>query len=172
MRPLATEVRGTANVEIDDFADLFHVHAARMVRLAALLGDPDPEDVVQEAFCRVYDVRRRLRGDGDGNVVGYLNTAVVNLVRDRHRRRTTARSKAHLVLADGEAPTVEPENRTAVMAALSRLPQRKREALVLRYWLDLPLAEIAAAMGVHTGTVKALISRGLDDLAVDLEVER
>ena len=159
-------------MEIDDFADLFHVHAARMVRLAALLGDPDPEDAVQEAFCRVYDVRRRLRGDADGNVVGYLNTAVVNLVRDRHRRRATARSKAHLVLSDRVAPTVEPENRTAVMTALSRLPQRKREALVLRYWLDLPLAEIAGAMGVRTGTVKSLISRGLDDLAVDLEVER
>jgi len=43
---------------------------------------------------------------------------------------------------------------------------------VLRYWLDLPLAEIAATMGVRTGTVKALISRGLDALALDLEVDR
>ena len=76
------------------------------------------------------------------------------------------------MLVDALAPVREPEDRTAVMAALGRLPQRKREALVLRYWLDLPLAEIAATMGVRTGTVKALISRGLDALAVDLEVDR
>jgi RNA polymerase sigma factor (sigma-70 family) len=159
-------------VDSDDFADLFFAHAARLVRLAALLGDPDPEDVVQEAFCRVFDARRRLYEDGTGNVSGYLHTAVVNLVRDRHRRRTTARDKQHLVLVEASAPVVEPESRTAVIAALSRLPQRKREALVLRYWLDLPLAEIATTMSVRTGTVKALISRGLDALALDLEVDR
>lgn len=155
-----------------DFADLFHSHAARLVRLAALLGDPDPEDVVQEAFCKVYAARGNLRDGDEGNVVGYLNTAVVNQVRDRHRRRETARSKEHLVLVDAVTTAGEPERRTAVMAALAGLPQRRREALVLRYWLDLPLAEIAATMGVRTGTVKALISRGLDALALDLEVDR
>ena len=155
-----------------DFADLFHTHAARLVRLAALLGDPDPEDVVQEAFCKVYAARGNLREDGSGNVVGYLNRTVVNVVRDRHRRRETARSKEHLVLVDRAALAGEPESRTAVMAALAGLPQRRREALVLRYWLDLPLAEIAATMGVRTGTVKGLISRGLDALALDLEVDR
>jgi RNA polymerase sigma factor (sigma-70 family) len=170
MSPL-TETRGTVGVDVDDFADLFHVHAARLVRLAALLGDPDPEDVVQEAFCKVYGARRRLRRGEDGNVVGYLNTAVVNTVRDRQRRRSVARERQHLLVA-GHADHREPENRTAVVAALERLPQRRREALVLRYWLDLPLAEIAAVMGVRTGTVKSLISRGLDTLAVDLEVER
>jgi RNA polymerase sigma factor (sigma-70 family) len=159
-------------VENDDFADLFFGHAARLVRLAALLGDPDPEDAVQEAFCKVYAARGRLHEDGTGSVSGYLHTAVVNLVRDRHRRRTTALDKQHLVLVEAVTPLVEPESRTAVLAALSRLPQRKREALVLRYWLDLPLAEIATTMGVRTGTVKALISRGLDALALDLEVDR
>lgn len=171
MRQLTTDVERTAAVGTDDFADLFHTHAARLVRLAALLGDPDPEDVVQEAFCKVYGARARLRGE-DGNVVGYLNRTVVNVVRDRHRRVVTARGREHLVLVDAVAPVREPESRTAVMAALAGLPQRKREALVLRYWLDLPLAEIAEAMGVRTGTVKALISRGLDALATDLEVDR
>lgn len=172
MRLLTTETRGTAGVETDEFADLFHTHAARLVRLATLLGDPDPEDVVQEAFCKVYAARGRLRGYEHGNVVGYLTTAVVNQARDRYRRRTIALDRQRLLVAEAAAPGREPENRTAVMDALSRLPQRKREALVLRYWLDLPLAEIAATMGVRTGTVKALISRGLDSLATDLEVDR
>jgi RNA polymerase sigma factor (sigma-70 family) len=168
-----TEAEGTRTVHTDDrFADLFHTHAARLVRLAALLGDPDPEDVVQEAFCRVYGARGRLRDGEDGNVVGYLHTAVVNQVRDRHRRSETVRGRQHLVLVDAIAPVGEPESRTVVISALARLPQRKREALVLRYWLDLPLGEIAQTMGVRTGTVKALISRGLDALAEDLEVDR
>ena len=62
--------------------------------------------------------------------------------------------------------------RSAVIDALNTLPPRKREALVLRYWLDLPLAEIADAMGVRLGTVKSLISRGLDALAPELGEER
>jgi RNA polymerase sigma factor (sigma-70 family) len=172
MNQLTTDVRRPAAVHTHDFADLFHTHAARLVRLAALLGDPDPEDVVQEAFCRVYGARRRLHDGDQGNVVGYLNTAVVNQVRDRHRRRETARGKEHLVLVDAVVTTREPESRTAVMAALGNLSQRTREALVLRYWLDLPIAEIAETMGVRTGTVKSLISRGLDALATDLEVDR
>ncbi len=55
------------------------------------------------------------------------------------------------------------------MAALAALPQRQREALVLRYWLDLPLADIALAMGVRVGTVKSQISRGLGVLQATLE---
>jgi RNA polymerase sigma factor (sigma-70 family) len=172
VRLLETETSRTPAGDMDEFAALFHGHAERLVRLAALLGDGDPEDVVQEAFCKVYAARARLVRNGEGNVVGYLNRTVVNLVRDRHRRRETARGKEHLVLVDAVELTREPESRTAVIDALGRLPQRKREALVLRYWLDLPLAEIAETMCVRTGTVKALISRGLDALATDLEVDR
>jgi RNA polymerase sigma factor (sigma-70 family) len=172
VRLLETDTTRTPAADIDGFAALFRVHAARLVRLAALLGDGDPEDVVQEAFCKVYAARARLVWGGDGNVVGYLNRTVVNLVRDRHRRQETVHDKEHLVLVDAVVLAREPESRTAVIDAVARLPQRKREALVLRYWLDLPLAEIAETMGVRTGTVKALISRGLDTLATDLEVDR
>lgn len=172
MRLMAAEVRGAPGVQRDDFADLFHAHATRLVRLAALLGDTDPEDVVQEAFCKVYAARARLVPGEGGNVVGYLNRTVVNLVRDRHRRLETARDKEHLVLVDRIAVVGEPDSRNDIVRALGRLPQRKREALVLRYWLDLPLSKIAETMGVRTGTVKALISRGLDALALDLEVDR
>ncbi|MGZ4504010.1 MAG: sigma factor, partial [Nocardioidaceae bacterium] len=65
---------------MDDFGVLFFGHAARLVRLAALLGDDDPEDVAQEAFCKLYDARDRLRAD-EAAVVAYLNRIVVNEVR-------------------------------------------------------------------------------------------
>jgi RNA polymerase sigma factor (sigma-70 family) len=51
------------------------------------------------------------------------------------------------------------EEHRDVLAALARLPYRQREALVLRYFLDLTEDEIAAAMGVSPGTVKSTTSR-------------
>ncbi|MGH3181343.1 MAG: RNA polymerase sigma factor [Streptosporangiaceae bacterium] len=55
--------------------------------------------------------------------------------------------------------------RREVLTALAELPPRRREAIVLRYWLDLAEREIAAAMGVSPGTVKSHVSRGLAALA-------
>jgi DNA-directed RNA polymerase specialized sigma24 family protein len=150
----------------DDFDALFYGHATRVTRLAALLGAEDPEDVAAEAFCRLYAARGRLRG-GIAEVVAYLNRIVVNEVRDRASRRRHARSRAHLVPGLPPALVVD-GSRFAVLAAVSALPARQREALVLRYWLDLPVTEIADAMGIRPGTVKSLVSRGLDALETTL----
>jgi RNA polymerase sigma factor (sigma-70 family) len=54
------------------------------------------------------------------------------------------------------------------MSELGRLPQRQREVLVLRYWLGLPEAEIAAALGIRPGTVKSAASRALSTLGTRL----
>ncbi len=145
----------------DRFSRLFFDHAARLVRLAALLGAADAEDVVQEAYTKVYSARARLT-DADDDTVRYLNRTVVNEVRDRHRRADVARRKAHLTQSRQpvRAPW-ETSDRVAVVDGLRALPMRQREALVLRYWLDLPLAEVARAMGVRTGTAKSHVSRGL-----------
>ncbi len=53
--------------------------------------------------------------------------------------------------------------------ALARLPVRTREVIVLRYYLDLPQAEIAAVLGISRGTVSSTISRALDRLGHELE---
>ena len=148
-------------MEGDGFDELFFGHAARLVRLAALLGDRDPEDVVQEAFCRVYAARDRLLRD-ERKLVAYLNRVVVNEV-----------TGTAAVPPRSGRPTCScrrPPGRPSPVTG--RRWGSRREALVLRYWLDLPLDEIATAMDVRVGTVKSLISRGLDSLAVDLEVDR
>jgi RNA polymerase sigma factor (sigma-70 family) len=152
------------------FEGLFRAHADRLVRLAHLLGADDPEDVVQEAFCKFYVVRH----DQVGNLIAYLNRMVVNEVRSRQRRSAVAaRRTLHPVAA---APANEQAERNesvvGLMRALAELAPRQREALVLRYWLDLPLAEIATAMQVRVGTVKSLISRGMARLAHELEDHR
>jgi RNA polymerase sigma factor (sigma-70 family) len=153
------------------FEGLFRAHADRLVRLAHLLGAEDPEDVVQEAFCRLFAVPD---GRQVANVVAYLNRIVVNEVRSRQRRKVIAdRKTLHLVTAAPANEQVErDESVQGLMQALAELAPRQREALVLRYWLDLPLADIATAMRVRVGTVKSLVSRGLARLAAELEEHR
>lgn len=154
---------GSDLVVEDQFTELFLAHAGRLVRLAALLGDLDPEDAAAEAFCKFYKARHQLRTDD--RLAGYLTRILVNEVRDRHRRRSVERRDAHLVAvpdAAGLAPDLGEHD--LVVRALATLPHRQREVLVLRYWGDLPVAEIAGVMGIRIGTVKSQLSRGLDRL--------
>lgn len=67
--------------------------------------------------------------------------------------------------ASAEDAVLLTEDRREVLRALARLPGRQREALVLRYYLDLSEAGIAAAMGTSRGTVKSTLSRGLAALS-------
>ena len=156
-------------MEPPDFDALFVANARRITRLAALLGAADPEDLAQEAFCRLYQARGRLEGSPE-RTVAYLNRIVVNEVRSRARRDQTARQSAHLLPVPRWTPDAGGD-RQAVIAELSRLPQRQREALVLRFWLDLSLADVADAMGVRLGTAKSQVSRGLAALALALADE-
>jgi RNA polymerase sigma factor (sigma-70 family) len=157
--------------EDERFSVIFVAQAARLVRLAALLGTDDPEDTVQEAFCRVFAARQRLSAS-DEAVIGYLRRAVVNLVRDRQRRKAVARRDAHLVAsATASLPGLDPGDRDVVVRAVAGLPPRQREALVLRFWLDLSLVQVAEAMGVRLGTAKSHVSRGLADVASVLSTD-
>lgn len=159
----------------EDFRALFDGHAPRVVRLAALLGADDPEDVAQEAFCRLYEKRDDVQGTL-AHAGPYLNRIVVNIVRDRHRRATTQHRLRLLGRRDDERLAPSPEDLSVhsddsrrVVSALSAIAPRRREAVVLRYWLDLSYAEIAQVMGVGLGTAKSAVSRGLDDLHTQLE---
>jgi len=142
--------------------ELFRARYLEMVRLAGLLGADDPEDVAQEAFTRLMDKAPDL--DGVAPALAYLRAIVVNLTRNRHRHLRVARLRGPAA-AGAESCELAYEDHSEVIAALAGLPRRRREAIVLRYWLDLPEREIAAAMGVSPGTVKSHVSRGLAALA-------
>lgn len=158
---------GSSLVVEDQFTELFHAHAGRLVRLAALLGDQDPEDAAAEAFCKFYKARSRVTSPD--RPVGYLNRILVNEVRDRHRRRSVERRDAHLVAVPSSAvPASDLGDHDQLVRALATLPHRQREVLVLRYWLDLPITDIAVVMGTGVGTVKSQLSRGLNRLQVTL----
>jgi RNA polymerase sigma-70 factor (sigma-E family) len=145
-------------------AELHHAHALALVRMAnVLLRDRESaEDVVQDAFLGLYQALPRLR-DHD-QVLPYLRTAVINRARTvlRARGRALSRAVQHEPSAwSAEAAAMVREDQRAVIAAVTRLPHRAREILVLRYYLDLPDPEIAAILGVSRGTVSSTASRAL-----------
>jgi RNA polymerase sigma-70 factor (sigma-E family) len=157
-----TEGAGQATAASRAVTALYQSHALGLTRLAfIMLGDrQSAEDVVQEAFCGLFRAWDRL--PGDTNVVGYLRVCVVNGCRTLLRRaKRTPRALATPPAPSAEASMLVGEERRAAVAALRRLPPRQREALVLRYFADLPEQETAEAMGISRGTVKSTTARGL-----------
>jgi RNA polymerase sigma-70 factor (sigma-E family) len=140
---------------------LYHEHALGLTRLAhVMLGEQAAaEDVVQEAFAGLF--RRWAFLDDPAKAPAYLRSAVLNQCRNVARRGAPP-VRAEVMAADGaDAALLAAEERRAVLAALRELPGRQREALVLRYFLDLPDAEIARSMGIRPGTVRSAVHRGL-----------
>jgi RNA polymerase sigma-70 factor (sigma-E family) len=146
--------------------ELYAGHALSLVRLAVLLvGDrASAEDVVQDAFLGLY--RRWDRLPDTSSPVAYLRASVLNGCRTALRGRSRWRLRATALAEQPPAESAEArlllsEEQQTVAGALARLPHRQREALLLRYYLDLSEEEIAAAMGISRGTVKSSTSRAL-----------
>src|SRR5829696_5117683 len=164
--PSAMDVSGASGTDLvpavgradDPLAGLHREHYAALVRLASLvLGDVGlAEQVVQDAFVKLHLRWRGLRQLD--RAPAYLRSAVLNAA-----RRTVPPSSA-----TPERAALERAEHERVVVALRQLPERQREALALRYYLDLPEAEIAAAMGVSAGSVKTHLHRALATLARSL----
>jgi RNA polymerase sigma-70 factor (sigma-E family) len=156
---------GSDQQGLDDFTALYVGHYEQLLRLAVLLvGDvPGAEDVVQEAFIRVHRV---LDGGTVRSPLPYLRQTVINLARSEVRRRLVRLMPDAASAEEGACAAI---SRQEVIRALRKIPRRQREAVVLRYWADLPEAEIAELMGVSTGAVKGYISRALSRLGLLLE---
>jgi RNA polymerase sigma factor (sigma-70 family) len=158
-------------------AALFRDHHAELVRLALLMVRdlPTAEDVVQDVYMSLH---RRSRAQAVDAPLPYVRAAVLNGCRSVLRRRGIARrvgltyrawiGDGTTALASAESEVILSEDRRQVLGALTRLPRRRREVLVLRYYLGLSEAEIAAVLGISAGTVKSTAARALAALARDL----
>ncbi|MFQ6170290.1 RNA polymerase sigma factor [Oryzobacter sp. R7] len=158
-----------------DVAALFDAEAASLTRLARFYVDDTTaaEDLVQEAFIRFARSSGRLR-DTD-RAAAYLRSIVINLARDHNRRGFVSwrhRPPAHPDAPSAAETAEERAERAAVIAALRALPRRQRDCVTLRYYYDLPVAEIAATLGLSVNTVKTHLQRGLDTLGTTLEDQR
>ncbi len=143
-------------VALASFDDLYRAEYEPMVRLARGLVDAPAiaEEIVQDAFAKVYERWSRLGQPG-----GYLRTAVVNGARSELRKREVRRRI-------GLRPLIppQPEDQDYLIDALDQLSPRQKTALVLKFYADMTEKEIAQAMGVRPGTVKSATSRGLAEL--------
>jgi len=153
---------------------IYTTHYRSLVRLAVLLvrDVATAEEVVQDSFIAMHTAWRRLRDTE--KALSYLRQSVVN------RSRSVLR---HRMVVDKNAPKPAPDmpsaeqgaisllERSAVIAALRKLPPRQREALVLKFYADLSEAQIATAMGISRGAVKSHTARGVAALRVVLEFE-
>jgi RNA polymerase sigma-70 factor (sigma-E family) len=171
---------GLRSAADEAIAELYAVHWTGLVRLAWLLlrDDLAAEEVVQDAFIAVHRRWDALRNPE--SAAAYLRRAVVNGARSglRHRgveERYAAKEQgeptaaARRTEASPEDRALEAETTRSMIGALGQLPQRQREVLTMRYYLDLSEAEIADALGISAGSVKAHAHRGLAALRDRME---
>lgn len=144
-------------------AELYRRFAPGAVRLAYLLtGDAGlAEDLTHDAFVRVGG---RLFAIRDPEAFSaYLRRTVVNLATSHWRRVRLERALVRRgVSAAPDSPGIEV--RDELWQALQRLSARQRAAIVLRYYADLSELATADLLGCRPGTVKSLVSRGLEAL--------
>jgi len=143
--------------------ELYASHYRRLVRLSVLLvrDQESAEEVVQDSFVAMHGRWRSLRDPEKG--LAYLRQTVVNKSRSVLRRRSVAARHVPAMIPDhrgADHDAVESERRTQVLDALRALPERQREVLTLRYYLDLSEAQIAEALGISRGAVKSHAFRG------------
>lgn len=146
----------------------------RLRRIAhAVCRDRDrAEDVLQDALVKLYLAWPRVAGTGREEA--YARRVIVNADID-DRRRLWRRPRAPLEeagqLASPDAPGAVVEERSALLAALRRLPAMQRRTVVLRHYVGLSVEETADELGIATGTVKSHCHRALAALQADLAEE-
>jgi len=140
------------------FEDTYRDHRVALLRLAYLLSGSHhvSEDVVQSVFTAAHD-----RWDRIDDPLPYLKRAVVNRVKDGQRRHfRRARTDATL---DRPLPVLPPEV-DETWELIRRLPRTQRAVVVLHYYEDLPLTEVAAVLDRPASTVRSDHRRALEKL--------
>ncbi|GAA5070842.1 RNA polymerase sigma factor [Roseibacterium beibuensis] len=147
-------------------------HASRV------LGDPaEAEDIAQEAMLRLWRAAPEWRQDGAAQPSTWLHRVVANLAIDRLRRAGRSTGLDPEIDPPDDAPTaearmIEDGRRSALDAALATLPERQRQAVVLRHIEGLANPEIAEILGIGVEAVESLTARGKRALKAVLEGQK
>lgn len=144
------------NAEFTQFA---RAASTSLTRTAYLLtGDRhQADDLVQETLVKTYVAWSRVRRD---EAMAYARRTLVNLSIDRWRRRPAVPAEVVDRPVENRAEAAV-DDRDEVVRMLDGLVEQQRRVIVLRYFEDLPEAEIAQVLGISPGTVKSACSRGL-----------
>ncbi len=122
------------------------------------------EDLVQEALVRALS--RPFHGPRAGPAEAYVRKVMVNLFIDQSRRRSRWTKAVPLLPGTGSVPDIAEQvvARDAMLAAMDNLSPRQRACVVLRFYEDLPVAEVARVLGVQVGTASRHLSEAVDRL--------
>jgi RNA polymerase sigma-70 factor (sigma-E family) len=146
------------------FAEYFAARSGAMRGTAYLLcGDwHRAEDLVQAAFTKLYLHWHRVQRHEA--LDPYVRRVLVRTYIDDRRRGWWRREFPQAAPVDRAAVEAPADDRLMLIRALAEVPPRQRAVLVLRYWEDLSVEDVAAMLNCTTGTVKSQAARGLDTL--------
>lgn len=165
---VVTHERAEARAAARGLEELYRIHAPEALRLAYLLtGDRTmAEDLAQDAFVKIlgrfHDLRNR------DAFWWYLRRTVVNLSKSHFRRRRVERAWMDRQRPDVASLPPDLGERDRLRRALMTLRPEQLAAIVLRHYEDLSEADTAEALGVAVGTVKSMVSRGMERLRTEL----
>jgi RNA polymerase sigma-70 factor, ECF subfamily len=180
-------VRDRLIAELGDIDTLCATYRSRIYRYALLsLRDPDlAESVTQDCFLKAHRARDEFRGDC--SIATWLTRIATNLIRDSTRSRkfqfwktaSNTAVEAGAVADRLRSPGISPETAMVVREELvqvwdsvAALPGKQRSVFLLRFVEEMELPEIAAAMGLHVGTVKSHLHRALAAVRKAMERKR
>jgi RNA polymerase sigma factor (sigma-70 family) len=150
----------TETEQDSSLVELYRREWAPLVRTAVVLvrSRAIAEEIVQDAFVALQSTSTLVANPG-----GYLRTSVLNACRSAHRHQMVVDK----TVLPRQSPVIDQHDELS--DALAALPWRQQAALVLRYHLDLPEAQIADALGCRPSTVRSLVKRGLETLRQEIE---
>jgi RNA polymerase sigma-70 factor, ECF subfamily len=156
--------------DFDEFFETFFEPVARALMLAGAQREAS-RDAAQEAFVRALRRWRHVRELGRPD--GWVYVVAMNCLRDDWRRkdRTSKRRGEVARTVTGVEPGTAVVTQLTVRDAIATLPVRQRQAVVLRYFADLPLADVADAMGCAVGTVQSTLHAARTSLRIELTDE-
>ena len=172
------EVRSPHVLDRDALAILFASEGRSLVRLARLFVDHHDaaEDLVQEAFLRLQRTTRML--DDPTRAAAYLRTVVLNLARDHNRRglmslrHQSAIRHESTVRDDVDTVALRHSDDDALFEAVRALPLRQRHCIVLRYYEQLSVDEVAKTLGLSPNSVKTHLRRAMEALGARMAETR
>jgi RNA polymerase sigma-70 factor, ECF subfamily len=163
-----------------DFTELYRAHLRDVYSYAyyRIGNHHDAEDITEQTFLQAYRHFERAQRESNGRplrpwLIRIAHNLAANYYRDRSRRPQTNLDDAAILSAplDTERVVEEREEVKEVLEGVSKLPDDRREALIMRFALDMDNREIARALGRSEGATKVLIHRAIRQLEQGLNEE-